>query len=132
MHLSRHLHAMRRPRGTGGRFLNTKTSDNGIGKTEAMKAGDAKISKSTGSQSSEVVQLDSGTLNSSTEANGGGSSLSGSEVTSMYTRRDLDYFSINFLASQVPSFSLMMDSGHNNVMPTKWVAAADDCCNLKV
>ncbi|KAF2308306.1 hypothetical protein P3X46_004298 [Hevea brasiliensis] len=132
MHLSRHLHAMRRPRGTGGRFLNTKTSDNGIGEIEAKKDGGVKISQPTGSQSSEVLQSDSGTLNSSKEANGGGSNLSGSEVTSTYTRRDLDHFSINHLASPVQSFSVMMDSGHNNVMPSKWVAAADNCCNLKV
>ncbi|KAF2308311.1 hypothetical protein GH714_039971 [Hevea brasiliensis] len=117
MHLSRHLHAMRRPRGTGGRFLNTKTSDNGIGEIEAKKDGGVKISQPTGSQSSEVLQSDSGTLNSSKEANGGGSNLSGSEVTSTYTRRDLDHFSINHLASPVQSFSVMMDSGHNNVMP---------------
>ncbi|KAJ9181284.1 hypothetical protein P3X46_009428 [Hevea brasiliensis] len=132
MHLSRHLHAMRRPRGTGGRFLNTQTSKNGIHEIEAKKATGGKIFQPTGSQSSEVLQSDSGTLNSSKEANGGGSNLSGSEVTSMYTRRDLDHCSLNRLTSQVQSFSIMMDSGHSIVMPSKWVAAADNCCNLKV
>lgn len=132
MHLSRHLHAMRRPRGIGGRFLNTKTSNDAINETEANKAGGGQIYQRTGSQSSEVLQSDSGTLNSSKEASGGGSNLSGSEVTSMYTRRNLDHFAINHLASQVQAFSVMMDGGHGIIMSNKWVAAADNCCNLKV
>lgn len=72
MHHSRHLHAMRRPRGTGRRFLNTK------------KADAAKQSKPSNSQGSEVIHPENGTMNSSREANG--PNLSGSEVTSM------DYF----------------------------------------
>ncbi|XP_015577804.2 nuclear transcription factor Y subunit A-10 [Ricinus communis] len=123
MHLSRHLHAMRRPRGTGGRFLN---SGNGKGGAVAKKAYDVEISQPTGSHSSEVLQSDSG------GTNGGGSNLSGSEVTSMYSKRDLDHFSINLLGPPVHSFSVMMDNGHSIVMPSKWVAAAEDCCNLKV
>ncbi|KAG7554336.1 Nuclear transcription factor Y subunit A [Arabidopsis suecica] len=69
MHHSRHLHAMRRPRGSGGRFLNTKTAD---------------AAKQSNSQSSEVFHPENGTINSSTEASG--SNLSDSAVTSM------DYF----------------------------------------
>ncbi|XP_064959628.1 nuclear transcription factor Y subunit A-4-like isoform X3 [Musa acuminata AAA Group] len=34
LHESRHLHAMRRARGCGGRFLNTKKTDDGAAKTE--------------------------------------------------------------------------------------------------
>ncbi|KAJ6382400.1 hypothetical protein OIU77_030952 [Salix suchowensis] len=64
MHRSRHLHAMRRPR-------------------DAKKAGDFQLSQPTGSQNSEVLESGGATLNSSMEANCGGSNLSGSEVTRM-------------------------------------------------
>ncbi|KAF2289604.1 hypothetical protein GH714_037417 [Hevea brasiliensis] len=62
-------------------FLEHKDFQNGIHEIEAKKATGGKIFQPTGSQSSEVLQSDSGTLNSSKEANGGGSNLSGSEVT---------------------------------------------------
>lgn len=95
MHESRHLHAMRRPRGCGGRFLNTKIPNKGKGGTEAKKAGNGRLSHATRSQSSEVLQSDSGTLNSSKDANGNGSNFSGSEVTSMFCRGDLGLFPLN-------------------------------------
>ena len=71
------------------------------------------------------------TLNSSMEANCGGSNLSGSEVTSMYNRRDFDRFPFNHHGSTVHGFS-GMDGGHGIVMPSnKWIAAGDNCSNLK-
>ncbi|GMY14415.1 nuclear transcription factor Y subunit A-10-like isoform X1 [Fagus crenata] len=130
MHESRHLHAMRRPRGCGGRFLNTKNKEKSG--TEEIKTGDGQFSQATGSQSSEVLQSDSGTFNSSKDANGSGSNLSGSEVTSMFSRGDLDRFPISQPMLSVHAFAGMIDGGHGIVMPSQWVAAADDCCNLKV
>lgn len=125
MHESRHLHAMRRPRGCGGRFLNTKTSNNGKSGNEMKQVGDVQLFRHFGSQSSEVLQSESGTLNSSKETNGSSSNISGSEVTSMYSRVDLR-FSINHLDSTVHSLSQrMIDSSRGLVMPIH-------CCNLKV
>ncbi|PPS12035.1 hypothetical protein GOBAR_AA08614 [Gossypium barbadense] len=124
MHYSRHLHAMRRPRGCGGRFLNTKT-----GKDEKeTKKDEGKVLHTTGSQNSEVLQSDSGTLNSSKEAIGGGLTLSGSEVTSMYSREELEHnFPINHLGLSFHSFPVMMENGRGSVMPNRWVAPADHC-----
>ncbi|KAG8504026.1 hypothetical protein CXB51_002332 [Gossypium anomalum] len=125
MHYSRHLHAMRRPRGCGGRFLNTKT---GKDERETKKDVEGKVLHTTGSQNSEVLQSDSGTLNSSKEAIGGGLTLSGSEVTSMYSREELEHsFPINHLGLSFHSFPVMMENGRGSVMPNRWVAPADHC-----
>ncbi|GMJ13963.1 nuclear factor Y, subunit A10 [Hibiscus trionum] len=129
MHHSRHLHALRRPRGSGGRFLNVKASNGGKDGMEMKKAGEGQFPHPTGSQNSEVLQSDSGTLNSPKEAIGGGSTVSGSEVTSMYSREELEHnFPINHhLGLSFHSFPVMMENGHGSVMPNMWVARTDHC-----
>lgn len=129
MHESRHLHALRRPRGCGGRFLNTKNTNKEKSGTEVIKTGDGQLSQGTGSQSSEVLQPDSGTFNSSKDAKGSGSNIS--EVTSMFSRGDLDRFQINHLMPPAHPFADLIDGGRGLVMP-KWVTGPDNCCNLTV
>ncbi|CAI0405933.1 unnamed protein product [Linum tenue] len=136
MHHSRHLHAMRRPRGSGGRFLTKQEID----KMAKDQGNNFQLSKPAGSQSSGGLQSDSGSANSSKERNGagGGLNLSGrssSEVTSMFSREDM----VGCFQIKTPppfhSFPGMMNTGgHGFVMPSKWVAAVVDNCssNLKV
>lgn len=129
MHLSRHLHAKRRPRGCGGRFLNTKEMDKS--KPEMSDSKPKPTNHSTGSQRSEVLQCDH-------EANGSRSYMSGSEVTSMFSMGlgDLNHFPVGNLS--VVSLSDMMVSGNSMrglSMQNKWVAAgAGDGirCNLTI
>uniref|UniRef100_A0A7N0V5F1 Nuclear transcription factor Y subunit n=1 Tax=Kalanchoe fedtschenkoi TaxID=63787 RepID=A0A7N0V5F1_KALFE len=127
MHESRHLHAMRRPRGCGGRFLNTKISDAGMGGNSMKSTSNGLLTQPTGSPSSGIFQSDSGTLNSPKQSNSDMSHISGSEATSMYTRGDLRRFTTNFLSHSLPA---VMDTGHGIGAPSHWVAAAQNCCNL--
>ncbi|XP_044489011.1 nuclear transcription factor Y subunit A-10-like [Mangifera indica] len=130
MHHSRHLHAMRRPRGCGGRFLNAKELKKN-GRNEEKKDGELELSPRTGSQSSEVLQSDGGNLISSKETHCNTSNLSGSEVTSMFSRGDFDRIPFNHIRPSVQSFSGIMDIGRGIVMPSQWVATAGSCSNLK-
>ncbi|KAL1566114.1 nuclear transcription factor Y subunit A-2-like [Salvia divinorum] len=101
MHLSRHLHAVRRHRGVGGRFLSAKGS-NGEEKTKAGKQANHVQPQPTESQMSEVLESDGGRR--STKAS---NSSSGSEVTSY-----LHHFEFDLLQ---PSFPPLMASNYLKV-----------------
>ncbi|KAE8671671.1 Nuclear transcription factor Y subunit A-2 [Hibiscus syriacus] len=122
MHHSRHLHAMRRPRGSGGRFLNTRSSSSekdGIGMKKAARG---LISNATSSS-------DSGALNSSKRPNACGSTFSGSSEVSMYSRGDLDHhFFIDHLGLSVQSLPSMINDRRGTLM----VATANSRCNPKI
>ncbi|XP_057467986.1 nuclear transcription factor Y subunit A-10-like isoform X4 [Actinidia eriantha] len=132
LHLSRHLHAMRRPRGCGGRFLNSKTSKGAKCGNEPEKTGNGHLFQPAESQISEVLQSDSGNLSSPKEASGSRTNLSGSEVTSLFYRGDINRFAFNHLRPSVLSLTDMMNTGPGRAGPSKWIAVADNCCNLKV
>ncbi|KAL3536018.1 hypothetical protein ACH5RR_004479 [Cinchona calisaya] len=132
LHLSRHLHAKRRPRGCGGRFLNTKDFNGSKGSTDDKGIAKGQLSQPTESQSSVVLQSDCRNSSSPKESNGYRSNNLGSEVISLFSRVDLDPFPFNNLSPNIQSLPNMMNTGHGIVLPSKWVAAADSRCNLKV
>ncbi|OAY63733.1 Nuclear transcription factor Y subunit A-2 [Ananas comosus] len=111
-------------RGSGGRFLNTKKLNGEQNPGGADRK--AKIGPAT-SPSSEVLQSDS--LNRSS-----GSSISGSEVSSLslYAREEVDQF--NFIEHLPPSIlhptENKLNRDNNNIITNKWAAAADNCCSL--
>ncbi|KAK4749238.1 hypothetical protein SAY87_026687 [Trapa incisa] len=136
MHESRHLHAMRRPRGSGGRFLNTKNLSSRKGEVDPrINPKGHQLSQPTGSKSLDVLQSDSGTMNSLGEANGSVTSLLGStEVTShTYAQEVVGRSPMNRLYPPLNFLPVSggVDTGHNVLMPSTWVVAADNCYSLK-
>lgn len=122
---------MRRPRGCGGRFLNTKKTDDGKGGMNSKDTGGRQVFQPTGSQNSEVLQSDNSNSTSPREVNYSRQNLSGSEATSMFSMADLNHFPIsNFHTSGVSLADMM--NGHGVFTHSKWFAEADSCCNLKV
>ncbi|XP_064952376.1 nuclear transcription factor Y subunit A-4-like isoform X2 [Musa acuminata AAA Group] len=129
MHVSRHLHAARRARDCGGRFFNTKKEVSAQAGNSGHKVNDLVPRLPAASPSSEVLQSDSLNLNSAR----GGSSGSGSEVTSVCTHNDVDHFgAIQHLhPSVLHSLSSVMNGGQStSVIHSKWGSAADGCCDL--
>ncbi|KAF8006928.1 hypothetical protein BT93_K1042 [Corymbia citriodora subsp. variegata] len=122
MHKSRHLHAMRRPRGSGGRFLNTKALKDETAVNMKKTGSDGISPCPTGPQSSEGLQSESGDLNASNVGDG-------SEVASLYSPHRL---LTNHVRSCVHPHLHMENAGHDMAMPGKWAPAADSCRNLKV
>lgn len=142
-HESRHLHAMRRPRGCGGRFLNTKKLDS---KVDAVNGKLPELhEQSLSSSGSEALNSENGNTSSAQEVQGS-SAPSGSEVTSLSqsstdgTSYHYSQGSVSYLNNQPSShfhllgFHSLPDgndevvSRHGGVYPMKWIAA-EGCCN---
>nr|AWW87402.1 NF-Y2 protein [Tectona grandis] len=77
LHLSRHLHAMRRPRGNGGRFLNTRSTTSPKMSGEEKQVG----THTGGSKIFEMLQPDGGGINSKGRSDSSRSTSPGSEIT---------------------------------------------------
>lgn len=82
LHESRHLHAMRRARGCGGRFLNTKKLESKA-PTDSKKGSQGPVAQTGSSSGSEAFHSENGNIIISQEVQGGTLGISSSEVTSM-------------------------------------------------
>lgn len=130
LHESRHRHACRRPRGAGGRFLNTKSMENEKSEHEKKKTSGQQAFPSSQAQSSssEVLQSESVNFYSPNKVSDSKTStFSGSEVTSMYYSKEFDCFRVS---SARPFAFHPLSSMEASRQGTNWVTAADGCCDF--
>ncbi|KAJ8440728.1 hypothetical protein Cgig2_005459 [Carnegiea gigantea] len=130
LHESRHRHACRRPRGAGGRFLNTKSLENEKSEHEKKKTygPQAFPSSQAQSSSSEVLQSESVNFYSPNKVSDSKSStFSGSEVTSMYYSKEFDCFRVSSARPFAFHPLSIMEASRQG---TNWVTAADGCCDF--
>ncbi|XP_031490741.1 nuclear transcription factor Y subunit A-10-like isoform X2 [Nymphaea colorata] len=129
LHESRHLHAMRRARGCGGRFLNTKKAEqtdcrNGM---EILKG--SKLSQAGRSPNSDSSLTANGKLKS-TEVHFR-LNLSTAEMTNGYSHEDANHFQVEHMYPVAfgPLFNTR-DGGQVNGIPCNRITAAENCCDL--
>lgn len=119
-HESRHLHAKRRARGAGGRFLNTKTSNHQNKESDTEKQTKFNLAWPSESQNSDILQSDSGNYPNSKETDmGNKSAASTSEASSFFPSTNFGLFQIGI--PQPPQYSRQNPDGighGTNFMPS--------------
>jgi hypothetical protein len=131
LHESRHLHAMRRARGSGGRFLNTKKE--GHSKETSANRGNKVAPHVRPCSFSPWLEPGNNQCNCHSRSSVS-SGLSGSEASSMYDHDDTGDYNNSIEHLRTPFFTPLpsiMDGEHGAATcPSfKW-AASDGCCEL--
>lgn len=140
LHESRHLHAMRRARGSGGRFLNTKKeAGTNVNQGSKLATSAPSVTAPPSSEPPRLQGLGNGS-NPHCHSRSSVSSLSTSEVSSIYNHHEdhpshHQYGGMEQHLRAPPFFTpltAIMDGDHGGAaaIPSfKW-AASDGCCKL--
>ncbi|PKA45785.1 Nuclear transcription factor Y subunit A-10 [Apostasia shenzhenica] len=129
LHESRHLHAMRRPRGCGGRFLNTKKDAN-TQTVDQLTNPEYYNPPSRPASSTGFELLQSNMVNPNSVSCH--LSLSGAKASIMYSQGNSDHFHItdHLHPSLFRPLASMISGNQGSDITSKWGVATDGCCNL--